>query len=228
MKINKNIILNLKIFTGCFFVIVFFYHIVRSVLFPIALSVEKFDNNNDSSPDLLRIYHNEKLYKELLDQSFSGVYDLRIFWNKDSSLNKMVRMLGRGKWFTEYYQAASYEKIGDIQLIKQELNSNKTFARLSEQEYTFFPFSRKIVYSIDNRIIYSVFYREGREHPFLVTLHDKSGRHERSFRDDNGDGKFDIVVYFKNGSVVRVSNCDLLAPLDLEKLNNYEFVEKYD
>ena len=220
MKITKHFILNLKIFTGCFFILIFIYHVFMAILFPTNMKVDQLDTNDDSNYDYLRIYRNHVLYKELLDQTYSGVYDFRIFRNNDGSIDKISRMIDLGVWFTEYYEKSVPVIHEGHQFSEQHLNINKTFTKNKSVEREQFPFYDKRLYIRDGKLKFSYFYRKNAIYPFVIAVHDENGRFSRSFRDDDGDGKMDIIVFYEDGKFKNSAQCYLEQPISFSKLHD--------
>ena len=220
MKITKEFIYNLKIFTGCFFMIVCLYHAIRISFFPVVVRVDKLDVNEDGEIDTLHVYHNEMLIKEQIDQVYCGVYDIRVNWNKDGSIKKKTRMLDSKYWIVEFYNPpVDFENDG-VLYQSQKLDIDRTFSSLNREKREAFGISSKKIFIKDRRLCFSFFYRKQQTRPYLLVVHDKNGRIKNTIKDKDNDGVFDVVAIYHNGVFESELACDISQPLSFKELNN--------
>lgn len=209
MNNKEHVLINVKLVIGLTLCGIFFFHVLWAVFHPVKVDVTKIDSNGDGRTDVLNVYHNGFLKKELIDFSYTNKYDLKVIWRGDGSVVKIARYLDADGWFVEYYNEPTVFTQDSTEYMEQTLNVKSTFSAFDTEHRNRFPYYYKTITIAGGRILLSKFYHKGTAWPFAVGVHDSAGRYRLFYRDDDSDGSLDVAVGYVNGVLSTVNECSI-------------------
>lgn len=204
-----------RIGAGIFCLIAFAAFYIKAAIIKPEVSVSRFDTNGSGVPDLIRVYHDGKLQRELLDFEWTDVYSYRIYWKEDRGVKRIEKMLDVKKWFYEYYaDAKDYDS--QKKTYSQELDAPKTFASWTEDDLRRLPY-KNVKLHIRKEHIYAAEYftKADDKFPFLVAIYDQYGRFSEVYRDLDFDGMSDLKLIYEGGRLMARIKSEKIIPFDV-------------
>lgn len=188
-----------RIGTGIFCLIVIAAFYIKAAIIKPEVSVSRFDTNASGVPDVLRVYFDGKLQRELIDFSWNDVYTYRIFWSEMGGVRRIERMIDVKKWIYEYY----HDPVNvDGRYITQNLNFDKTFHGKSFRYKDYIVYDNVKLFVSNRHIFAAEFYTKGKQSPFLLAFYDKYGRFSEIYRDLDANGVADEKLLYEGGILV--------------------------
>lgn len=188
-----------RIGTGIFCLIVMAFFYIKAAIIKPEVSISRFDTNASGVPDLIRVYFDGQLQRELIDFTWNDVYTYRIYWTESGAVKRIERMLDVKKWLYEYYNepVKLYENY-----FVQDLDYERTFNRQRKYLAGEIPYANVKLFIARNHIFAAEYFENGASDPFIVAFYDKYGRFSEIYRDLNNDGLSDDKIIYEGGVMV--------------------------
>lgn len=199
---------------GIFCLIAFAAFYIKAAIIKPEVSVARFDTNGSGVPDVIRVFFDDKLHRELIDFSWNDVYTYRIYWNDDIGVKRIERMLDVKKWLYEYYHDVVNVLPSEL-YYKQSLDIDKTFKNWSSKEKNKLPYTSVTVHIKDRHIFAAEYYKKNTITPFLVAFYDKYGRFSEIYNDLDHDKAADQKMLYQGGRLMATFESSKSLPFDV-------------